>query len=100
MTRKALESAGYIAQNVEHWNERTQRKHDLFGIIDVLGAGEGGTIAVQATSRSNANERVKKIHASGKLPFLLAAGWQVEVWGWFKQNNRWVFERKDCGESY
>ena len=84
-----LRASGYTAETVEHWNAHTRRKHDLFGVIDVLGVGPAGTLAVQVTSRAHIADRVAKIQASEALPAMLAAGWRVQVWGYDKPEFRW-----------
>ena len=94
---KKLREEGFHAESVDHWNAHTRRMHDLFGCIDVLGVGPEGTIAVQVTSRSNMSARVKKLRASEALPFMLAAGWRVEVWGYHKPSRFWELHRVSVG---
>lgn len=82
-----MESLGYRVAIVEHWNSFTRRRQDLFGIIDLLGVGETGTLAVQATSGTNVSSRVKKIGESEAIGDIRKAGWAVQVWGWTKGKN-------------
>lgn len=93
---KHLRDDGYQVANVEHYNAFTKRKHDLFGCIDLLAIGNGETLAVQVTSKSNMSARVKKIEESEALPEMLRSGWRVIVHGWWKnKSNRYelkVFE--------
>lgn len=93
---KHLRDDGYQVANVEHYNAFTKRKHDLFGCIDLLCIGNGETLAVQVTSKSNMRARVKKIEESEALPEMLRSGWRVIVHGWWKnKSNRYelkVFE--------
>jgi hypothetical protein len=94
-TLAALRKAGYLAAVVEKWNPHVRIRHDLFGIIDVLGVRAGETIAVQATSGSNVASRLTKMRASDALPKVLAAGWRVVVHGWRKNaKGRWVLREE------
>lgn len=93
---KHLRDDGYQVANVESYNAFTKRKNDLFGCIDLLCIGNGETLAVQVTSKSNMSARVKKIEESEALPEMLRSGWRVIVHGWWKnKSNRYelkVFE--------
>jgi len=82
-----LKDQGYQCDVVESYNAFTKRKKDLFGIFDILAIGSGETIGVQITSKSNMSARIKKIEESEYLPLLLAAGWRIIVFGWFKKDN-------------
>ncbi|MGH7178849.1 MAG: hypothetical protein ACREJC_15840 [Tepidisphaeraceae bacterium] len=42
----------------------------------------GNTLLVQCTSRSNHASRVTKLRNLPTTYILLAAGWDIEVWGW------------------
>lgn len=83
-TRSKLREEGYLTEIVERWNPHARVRHDLFGIIDVLAVRGEETLAVQCTSGSGVAARVHKLKDSDSLPVLLAAGWQVQVWGWRK----------------
>ena len=78
LTVKALQEQGYIAGIVE------RRISSRF--IDILAIKGDVTLAVQATSRSNVSARVKKCKASENLDTVLAAGWHVQVWGWYEKD--------------
>jgi hypothetical protein len=84
-----LEGDGYTVAIVEHYNAFTKRKHDLFGCIDILAIGNGETIAVQVTSKSNMSSRRHKIQDSDAYPEMVRAGWRVQIHGWYKEGNRW-----------
>lgn len=84
-----LQKRGYQAERTEHYNQFCRRYTDLFGFVDVLAVGEGHTLAVQTTSKSNLSERRRKILSHENLPAVLAAGWGVELHGWYKKKNRW-----------
>jgi hypothetical protein len=85
-----LRERGYIVATVEHYNFFTKRKHDLFGCIDLLAIGNGETLAVQVTSKSNMSSRIKKIENAEALPEMLRSNWRVIVHGWAKnKSNRY-----------
>lgn len=83
-TLKKLRDEGYTAQVVERWCSFTKRRHDLFGIIDVLAIKDGETLAVQTTSGSGVSARLKKMLESDTLIPILKAGWNVHIHGWRK----------------
>ena len=82
-----LKDRGYQCDVVESYNAFIKRKKDLFGIFDILAIGSGETLGIQITSKSNILARIKKIEESEYLPLLLAAGWRIIVFGWFKKDN-------------
>jgi hypothetical protein len=84
-----LRERGYQVATVEHYNAFTKRKHDLFGCIDLLAIGNGETVAVQVTSKSNLAARRHKVEEAEAYPEMLRSGWRVILHGWFKENNRW-----------
>lgn len=85
-----LREQGYTAEVVERWNAFAKVRHDLFGFIDIIAVGNGQTIAVQTTSKSNMNARLKKIAESPSLPEILRSNWKVVIHGWAKdKNNKW-----------
>ena len=81
---------GYLVANVEKWNSFTKTRHDLYGVIDLLAIGNGETVAIQTTSKSNMSSRIKKIEDPDALPIMLSSHWRVCVEGWFKEKNRWT----------
>lgn len=91
-----LEKQGYRVAIVEHWNHYTQRRHDLFGIIDLLCLRGSETLAIQTTSASNMSARVKKIAESDAIADIRAAGWGFVVHGWKKgANGRYTLREID-----
>ena len=97
MVLRIMRADGWHAESVEHWNAHTHRRQDLFTVVDVLGVGPEGTLAVQATSRGNMASRVHKICECEAFPFMQAAGWRVEVWGFDQptgKGGRWRLERR------
>ena len=89
LTLKKLRADGWTAEVTEKWNPFAKIRQDLFGIVDVLGIGKEGTIAVQTTSDSNVAARVKKIADSPHIAAIRDAGWAFHVHGWRKVKNRW-----------
>ena len=89
LTLKKLRADGWTAEVTEKWNPFAKIRQDLFGIVDVLGIGKEGTIAVQTTSDSNVAARVKKIADSPHIAAIRDAGWVFHVHGWKKVKNRW-----------
>lgn len=91
-SRKKLKEEGWLVEKVEYFNFITKRKKDLFGFIDLLALKDGETLAVQATSKAHISDRVKKIESDElheQLSAVREAGWRIEVWGWYKDKNRW-----------
>jgi hypothetical protein len=86
-SRKLLEEQGYTVATVEYYNSFTKRKHDLFGCIDLLAIGNGETLAIQVTSKSNMSARIHKIEDSPALIEMIRSNWRVIVHGWFKAKN-------------
>jgi hypothetical protein len=86
-TTKHLRELGYLVATVEHYNSFTRRKHDLFGCIDLLAIGNGETLGIQVTSRSNMSARIKKIQDAEALPEMLRSKWRIIVHGWDKGTN-------------
>jgi hypothetical protein len=82
-----LESRGYKCDVVESYNAFTRRKKDLFHIFDILAIGNGETVGIQITSKSNMSSRIKKISESEFLPELVRSGWRLIIIGWFKKPN-------------
>ena len=89
-----MKSLGYQVANCDHYNYFTKRRHDLYGCIDLLCIGNGETVAVQVTSKSNMSSRIKKIEASEAFPEMLRSGWRVLVQGWWK-NPKGRYEVKE-----
>lgn len=91
-----LRSRGYRCAITEHWNPHARKRHDLFGVVDVLALRDGETLAVQATSASNVAARVQKIAESEAIDDIRAAGWSVHVHGWRKlASGRWEVREVD-----
>ena len=76
---------GWIAQVVERFNTYTNRRVDLFGVIDIVVITEAGILGIQATGGGNGASRRDKIHAEPRALAWLKAGARLEVWNWEKQ---------------
>ena len=65
----------------------------MFGILDMVAIGNGESLGIQMTSKSNMSSRIKKIQDSEYLPELIRSGWRIIVIGWFKKpNGRYDFK--------
>jgi hypothetical protein len=86
-----IRERGYQTWIVEYWNNFSRKRVDLFGIFDILAVGNGETLAVQTTSRTNMSARAKKIADSEYIGACREAGWRIEIHGWFKneKTRRW-----------
>jgi len=92
---KTLRDNGYFATVVEHWDAFSGKKHDLFGIIDILAVGRNHTVAIQVTSRNNMSSRRKKMQEAPELAAMTSAGWCVQLWGYDKPEFRWRVKVED-----
>jgi carbonic anhydrase len=94
LTLRHLKGEGYqTVEVVEHWNSHARIRQDLFGFVDVLAVGKGGTIAIQTTSAANVSARINKIAESPHVAAVRDAGWAIRVHGWKKVKGRWVLHR-------
>ncbi len=80
-----LREGGFEAGVVERHSTFSNKKHDLYGFIDIVAIDDGTTIGVQATSGSNVSKRVQKIVELPTARKWLACG-NRKVWvvGWKK----------------
>ncbi len=89
-TKKYMEGAGYRYEKVDHYDARTGRSHDLFGVFDGLAFGSKGLVGVQLTTATNAAARKAKIRKWAGLKDWFAAGCSVLVLAWEKEGARYV----------
>jgi len=87
-TLARLRLYGYEADVVERWLPAGRVRRDLFGVIDIVGAGPAGLVGVQCTTASNMAARVSKALAEPRLRAWLLAGARFEVWGWSLRGQR------------
>ena len=85
-TLKQLREEGVEADVVERYQHRSRKRHDLFGMFDILYLDclMGRIVAVQCTSASNHSARRKKLLAEPRLQQWLACNGGAEVWSWRK----------------
>ena len=92
LSLKYLRNEGWMVEVVERYTpnytgEYGGKRHDLFGMFDLIALRGGVTLVVQTTSYSNINARLNKIrdpdHADA-LAMVRAAGWQIRCHGWTK----------------
>jgi hypothetical protein len=81
------ESKGYKCDIFESYNSFSRRKKDLFGIFDIVAIGNGETLGIQLTSKSNMSSRIKKITDSDFFTEIVRSGWRIIVIGWYKKEN-------------
>lgn len=93
-----LRTNGYVPWICEYYNSFSRKRVDMYGMFDLIGVGELGTIAIQTTSTGVA-ARVKKITDDEHAIALAAcrkAGWTIHVHGWTskKVGNRRVYRQR------
>ena len=86
--KRMKESGDYkLVQIVEKWNPFARIRQDLWN-FDILGISiTGETHAIQVTSYSNMNARIRKIEDAEATPHLRDADWVLLVEGWKKEKN-------------
>jgi len=86
--KRMRDSGDYVlVQIVEKWNAFARIRQDLWN-FDILGISKTGeTHAIQVTSYSNMNARIKKITDAEATPHLRDADWVLLVEGWKKEKN-------------
>lgn len=85
---KSLRSRGYTVGVTEHWNAYVGIRQDLFGFIDLIAIKPGEILAVQTTTKSHMNERVKKILSIKEHLVWLSSGGKIVVHGWSQKGPR------------
>jgi hypothetical protein len=91
-----LRRSGYLAEVVERWIPRANRRRDLFHLGDVLGVHrhrQPAFLLVQATSLANVSSRVAKARSRPEVSIWLRAGGAFEVQGWTCRAGRWEVKR-------
>jgi hypothetical protein len=106
MSLDYMRDLGYLVDVVERWvgapTGGNRIKHDLFGILDLVGVRNGVTVGVQTTSKSNVAARARKIAESEATDVLLNAGWLITVHGWWQprgRGTRWEMEEIVLGRE-
>lgn len=95
-----LRKQGYLAEVVERFNHHTMRRHDLYGIGDIIAVDCNGSLLVQCTSGSNGAARVKKAIAEcgpNLRAWLAHPSRRMEVHAWrklkTKTRQKWFVRR-------
>jgi len=94
-TRKRLTESGYRVELVETYDAFIRQKKDLFGFGDFLAIKKDEVLLVQVTSRSNMSSRRKKIAESPLVGLVRDANIRIELWGFYKEKNRWKVKVED-----
>ncbi len=86
-----------MAEVVERYSTFTRKRHDLWGVIDILAIRRDEVLGVQTTSYGHVPDRVKKITDSEHISAIREAGIRVVVHGWRKnpKTNRWEVREVD-----
>ena len=96
LSLKKLREDGYTVAVVEHWNSFARIRQDLFGFIDLLALKGKEVLAVQTTTTTNMNARIKKIADHENVGIVREAGWTIHVHGWHQDDKRkWHCKVKD-----
>ena len=91
-----LREEGYIVDVVERWIPGANIRKDLYGFIDILALKGNETLAIQTTTATNLNARVKKISDHENVGAVREAGWTIHVHGWHQDDKRkWHCKVKD-----
>ena len=94
-TRKRLSELGYTIELMERWCPFSRRKHDGFGFADFIAIRRDEVLLVQVTSKSNMSTRRKKITEHENVGKVREAGIRIELWGFYKESNRWQVKVED-----
>jgi len=94
-TRKRLTEQGYLVENVEKYNTFSRKKNDLWGFIDFLAIKRDEVLAIQVTSKNNMSARRKKMTEHENIGKVREAGIRIELWGFYKEKNRWQVKIED-----
>lgn len=91
-----LRERGYTVAVVERSSNfrGVFRRHDLFGIADLMAIRRNEVMLVQVTSGPNVAARIKKIAESDNIGAIRESGMLVYVHGWTKRANG----RYECRE--
>lgn len=82
-TLRALEQRGCVCGMVERYNPYSQKRHDLFGIFDLIAMYPNQIYGIQSTT-SDFTGHDKKILAEPRAIEWLKCGGGIELWAWRK----------------
>lgn len=94
-TRKRLEEDGYLCELVEKYNAFSRHKNDLFGFLDWLAIKRDEVLGIQVTTKENMSSRRTKISEHDNVGKVREAGIRIELWGFYKEKNRWKVKIED-----
>ena len=95
-----LRQEGYAPFVVEWFDQRAQKRRDLFGFLDILALGVGHVLGVQSCIRNDIATRVAKIVNHRNLPAVRRAGVRIQVWGWgLMASGQWEVRIVDLTEE-
>ena len=81
-----LREEGWMVEKVEHWNQWSKTRHDLFGLFDLLciHRKDGHTLGVQVTTMGQKQPHIRKMRANKNLALVRKANWLVQLHSWRK----------------
>jgi len=83
-TMEMLREQGFECGVVERYNSFTMKRHDLFGIIDLIAINPKEEVYGIQCCGTSFSEHDKKILASDKAIICIRSGIILELWGWRK----------------
>jgi hypothetical protein len=96
-SKKKLENDGWLVAIVEHWNNWSHQRQDLWSFGDLLAVRRDDCLIVQATSGGNMSARVNKIkQCQAASIWLESPNRAIEVWGWSKRGPRGKRKLWEC----
>ena len=82
---KVLRAEGWYVEKVEMWNAFSKTRKDLFNLLDLLCIRpDGKVLGVQVTTMGKKQPHIRKMQANKLLPYVLRAGWRIELHSWRK----------------
>lgn len=84
-----LRKEGWLVGTVERYNPFSRKRHDLYGLFDLVAVRENQVLFVQTTSASNVSARIRKITEHQDTPFIRKCGALLHIHGWGKKKGRW-----------
>ena len=89
LSLKLLRNNGYLADVVERYNSFSRKRHDLYGIFDIVACRTGEIAFIQTTTASNVSARIHKIEDHPDIDIIRKSGATLLVHGWRKLKGRW-----------
>lgn len=97
LTQEEYRKRGYHIVKVEGWGLYPHiHRTDFLGIYDYLAFNDKGEmIAIQTTTKHNANARRKKMLSKKSFANWTRGGRRSMLHGWFKKSGRWALEETE-----